>query len=301
MGTSQKMWFGNLNYAGWCPVPETGMTATDEGYTEEFAPDNGGLVLAPARQTHKVYDINFATRDSSDATSFELLQRFAAGDFGTDWLRFTDVMAQDQNLFSKIWANPGLAEQGWKPIFGGSGVTVAYGAVGSNTYGKPIRKPTYSWTAAAANAVPTGQNQVFTILIPPTFTLSLGSSYTATGTAVIQIQPILVGGTAAAVQTLTGTSDASAPAFSSTFSGATYSAVKIYVSSTGTGAQTISPTALWAQCVLTGTTPTIGRHIPGKGHAGLAFRGSTRVENYNMASGHKTSFAATLVETEPWA
>lgn len=51
MATLRQMWFGNTNYAGWCPVPETSMVKTDEGYAEEFAADNGGLVLANSSQS----------------------------------------------------------------------------------------------------------------------------------------------------------------------------------------------------------------------------------------------------------
>lgn len=292
----KKIWFGNVSHAQWVPAPATGMTKSVEGYSEEIDFDNGGVWVARSKAGHTVYEINLPTQDSSEYDGIEAYQRFAEGEYGSDFLRFVDPMRSDENILSPSWASPGLAAEGHKPIYD---TIPTFTATGANSYGKPSQKAVYGVTGAS-NAVPAGQNSVFTLLIPPTHTLHFGASGSTTGTAVLRVQPINTNGTLASVVDITMTSDASAPAFSNTFSGATYKAVRIYVTRTSAAASTLTATAMWARVVLTGTTPTITRHIPGKGHSGLAFRGSARVEVYTMVYGKKVGASLELIEVEPW-
>lgn len=292
----KKIWFGNVSYAQWTPAPAPGMTKTVEGFSEEIAFDNGGLWVARSAAGHASYEMEFPTQDSSEIDSIEAYQRFAAGEYGSDYLRFIDPMRADQNLFSPEWAAPSLAEQGHKPIYD---TIPTFTTTGANSFTKPPRKAVYNVTSAI-NAVPVGQNSVFTLLVPPTHTLWLGGSGTVTGTAVLRVQPILLNGTLASVVDIALTADGTNPGFTSGFSGSTYRAVKVYVTRTSTAASTITLTSLWAQVALTGTSPTMARHIPGGGHTGLQFRGAARVENYYMASRHLVGMSASLVEVEKW-
>ena len=292
-----KMWLGNLAHAQWVPCPATGMTRSSEGFSEEFGSDNGGLWINRSKAMHLVYEADFPVKDSSEYTGIESFARFASGEYGSDYIRFIDPMVADQNLFSAVWASPGLSEEGWKAIYD---VAPTYAETTSNTYGKPLRTATYA-LSGVANAVPTGKNSVFTELIPTGYTLSIGASGTRTGTGVLRVQPINLDGTLATPVDITMSSVASAPAFSNTFSGNTYKAIRIYLTQTSAAASTISPVALWMQVLPTGTTATITRHIPGKGHMGLNFRGSARPETYVMTDRHLTGASIVLAEVEPWS
>jgi len=294
----RQMWFGNETHAQWVPLPAVGMTRGREGYAEEIALDGGGLHLSRTAQSAAVYEANFPVRDSSEYEGIEAFDRFQDGEYGDEPVRFIDMMQADQNLFSAGWASPGLAEQGWEPIYD---TVPTFSDTGANSYTKPPRKAVYSVTSAA-DALPTRANSTFTLLVPPTQTIHIGGSGAVTGTAVLRIQPVNLDGSLATVVDVTLTSDATAPAFSATFSGATYKSIRVYVTRTSTATSTITLTALWAQCAKTGTTPSILRHIPGKGHTGLGFRGASRVESYENANGHKVVGASIVLgEVEAWA
>lgn len=294
---AKQMYFGNLTHSQWVPCPATGMNRSAEGYSDEIRLNNGGLWIERSSASHAVYDMQFPVQDSSIYEGIEAFARFAAGQYGTGYLHFVDPMVQDQNLFTEVWASPGLSEYGHKAIYD---TVPTYGATTTNSYNKPARKPTFAVTTATA-AVPVGQNSVFTLLIPPTCTLSLGASGTVTGDAVLRVQPINTDGTNGSVVDIIMTADTAAPAFSSTFSGTTFKAVKVYITRTSSSASTITPTAVWAQIVTTGVTPTITRHLPGKGHSGLQFRGDVRAEEYVMSDRHLMGASITLAEIEPWA
>lgn len=292
-----QMWFGNVAHAQWVPHPSSGMIRGHEGYSEELAFANGGLWIERSAGSHAVYEMSFPVSDSSLYEGIEAFERFASGEWGTDYIRFVDPMQADVNLLTAQWASPGLIEAGWKGIHGG---TPTFSDTSTNTYHKPPRKAVYAVTVTA-NAVPTTQNSVFTILIPPTYQLNFGASGTKTGDAVLRIQPINLDGTLASVADVTMTSDSAAPAFSNTFSGATYKAVRIYVTRTTSNASTITLTSMWAQVTLIGVAGTISRHIPGKGHSGLRFRGTGRAETYLLGRNHLTGASISFAEVEPWA
>jgi hypothetical protein len=292
----KKIWFGNVEHAQWAPAPATGMQVVREGRHNELEFDNGGVWVDRSAAKRMSYQIDIPVMDSADFTAYEVYQRFDAGEYGDDFVRFIDPMIQDQNILSANWASPALAEQGWKPIYD---TTPTFTDTGANSYGLPNRKAVYNITTAA-NAVPTGQNSVYTALIPDGYTLHIGGAGQVTGTAILRIQPILLNGTNDTPVTLTLAADASAPAFTQTFSGATHRAVKIYLTRTSSAASTATMTALWMQVLPTGQTAVITRHIPGKGHTGLSFRGSTAGETYVMAGRHLAGASFGLVEVEQW-
>lgn len=291
-----KIWFGNVSYAQWTPAPATGMSKSLEGYTEEILFDNGGAWVERSNAAHAVYEMDFPVEDSSSAQGIEVYERFASGEFGTEFLRFVDPMRSDENLFSPEWAAPGLAERGHKRVYD---VNPTFADTGANSYLKPPRKAVYAVTGASG-AVPTGQNSVFTLLIPPTHTLRIGGSGAVTGSGVLRVQPINLNGTLASTVDVTLTADSAAPAFSTSFAGSTYKAVRVYITRTSVAVGTVTLTSLWAQIVPTGATAVIQRHIPGKGHTGLRFRNSAQVERYLMTNRHLVGLSTTLIEVEKW-
>lgn len=291
-----KIWFGNAQHAQWVPAPATGMQVVREGRHNELEFDNGGVWVSRSVAKRMAYQFDIPVMDSSQFTAYEAYQRFDSGEYGDDFVRFIDPMVTDQNIFVTNWASPGIAELGWKPIYD---TVPTFSDTATNSYGLPNRKAVYDITSAA-DAVPTGQNSVFTALIPDGYTLHVGGAGQVTGTAILRIQPILLDGTNDTPVTLTLAADTAAPAFTQTFSGATYRAVKIYLTRTSGAASTATVTALWMQALPTGQTPAITRHIPGKGHTGLSFRGSTAGETYVMAGRHLAGASFALVEVEQW-
>lgn len=305
----RQIWFGNVAHAQWVPCPLTGMTRQREKRSTELALDNGGLVIDNSYANHSFYEIDLPIGPSAGYNGIEAFPAFDSGEWGTDFLRFVDPVRQSENLFTENWASPGLAELGWKGVYD-STASPTFGnvaAAATSSYQKPLRNCTFSWTATAANALPVQRASTFTFLIPPTMTAWIGASGSATGTAVVQVQPINLDGSLAAVVNVTLSAETAAPALSASFSGATYKAIKVYVTATATGASSITLNSMWAQILLTGQTPILNRHIPGKGHAGLRFRGTARVETYRVVQQGATAAAQALVgasivlaEVEPW-
>jgi hypothetical protein len=491
------MWFGNVNHAQWVPHPAIGMTRTHEGYSETIAFDNGGRFVRRTAASSVGYEMNFPVGDATIYAGIEAFERFASGEYGPDYLHFVDPMWADQNLMPEPWASPGLAEQGWKPIYDSDPI---FTDVDPNAYSKPTRAANYT-VSTAINTQPTGQNSVCTLLIPPTHTLWFGACGSVSGTAVLrteafytvnrvnlvtnpssesgvtniasgttasggthalsivstvpfsgadvsrctwstastvttagtdliiglgvdtgttantlsitaglaytasfyvrssvaqkvrcQIQWLNSGGTsvgfsngsdvtlvaattnwarvscvnavapagavgfridvdlgASAIimpvsstmdidgvmmeqSTTLGTyfdgdipgsiwsdtfedsasiltssivdtalsADTAAPSLTTSFDGAVYSYVQIYITSTLDPTPDITLTSTWAQCLPTGQSPVITRHLPGHGHMGLQWDGAARVENYQLGSRHLVGASMSLVEVEPW-
>jgi hypothetical protein len=90
------------------------------------------------------------------------------------------------------------------------------------------------------------------------------------------------------------------PTFTQTFDGTSNNAVSLFVSHFDTAAATVTLTGIYAQILPVGITPTLNRHIPGKGHSGLSFSGGGRVETYLMAERHLVGASLELTEVEPW-
>jgi hypothetical protein len=297
-----QIWFGNVNYAQWVPAPATGMERVRRGYTESIDFTNGGRWVENSYATNLEYSMDFPVQDSSNWEGIEAFQRYASGQYGTDYVRFVDPMAQNQNVFSETWSAPGMSELGAKRIYDEVPTSyVATTAANVTLYGWPPRYPQFTLTGAAG-AVPTGQNSVFTLLIPTGYTLHMRATGSATGTGVVQVQPINIDRTLATPANLTMVASATAPSFPNTFSGATYRAVRVYLTRTTAVASTISLIAMNAQIIPTGTSPaSTGRFIPGKGHSGLKFIGDAYPERYVMANRDLLGASIKLAEVEPWA
>lgn len=298
------MWFGNVAHAQWVPCPLAGMTRTFEGVTNEFVADNGGLWIDDSAADHAVYAMEFPMVDNG-YEGIEAFTRFKNGSYGTvkrlgrdGYLRFIDPMRMDDNLFSQVWGEPAITEgSDWKAIYD---TVPTYSNVSSNSWHMPLRKATYSVTSAT-NALPTKANSVFTLLIPEGHVIWLGAAGAATGTAVLRVQPINLDGSLAAVQDITLAADTAQPALSKSFSGATYKAVRIYITRTSSATSTITLASLWAQCRAIGITPVMSRHIPGLGASGGKFRDSSRVQVYGKVSSKMVGASLVLAEVEPWA
>lgn len=282
-----QIFFGTVSHPQWVQCPG-GLQRVRKGYSEEIAFENGGIWLEESTGSHAEFELDFPIAFLGEYDGIEAFGRFASREYGPGYLYFVDPMFQDLNLFDPRWAAPGLIEQGWKN-FGGN--TPTFSDTGVNVYGKPPRKATWN-IDSAVDAV---FGKAFTFLIPPGYTLWLGGSGAVTGTGVLRVVP--AGGVASTIALST---DAAAPAFTSSVVGSSYSSATVFMSRTSTAASTVTLTSLSAQILPVGQTPVITRHLPGDGVTGLRFRGKALPETYIMATGKLVGMSAQLLEVEAW-
>lgn len=293
---AKKVWLGNLHHAQWVPAPATGMVMRREGRSTELEFDNGGIWVDRSNAGHVVYEFDIPVSDARDYTGIEAYERFHSGEYGSGFIYLSDPMIADQNVAPPNWAAPGLAEQGWKPIYDS---TPGFDDTDPNDYGMPLRKATYA-LPEAVDAVPTGQNSVLTVLIPEGHTLHIGAAGDVTGDGVLRVQPIEQDGTLDTPVDVAPTDETDPPEFTESFDSADYRAVQVYLTRSGNSESTITLAAIWIQVLPSGQTPVIDRHIPGKGHTGMKFRGNTAGETYVTATRHLIGASFQLVEVEQW-
>jgi hypothetical protein len=294
---AKQIWFGIPGVKmQWCPAPSAGATASNVGYVETMAFENGGAAVARSKQARKQYAFSFNGL-SKDLDGISTYTKYASGFYGSGLIYFADPFAFETNLFPAAWASPSLIEQGWENIYD---VTPSFSATSTNVYSQPIRKATWSVTTAA-NAVPTQANSVAIIPIPPTHTLNIGASGTKTGTAVVRVVPLNTDGTDATAVDLTLLDPTASTRMNATFAGSSYQAVKVYITRTTADASTITLTSMMAQLYKTGTSPVLPiSHLPGEGHTGLTFTDEARVENYVYIDPPRKGMATTLLEVGAW-
>jgi hypothetical protein len=174
--------------------------------------------------------------------------------------------------------------------------------VATPTNGNPYWNATYT-LSGAAGAVP---DRSLVLLIPPTHQLSIGFSGTATGSAVVRVQPFNLDGSPAATQNLTLLSAAGTTRMNATFSGATYSAIKVYLTQTVTGSSSITLASGDAIYTSIGLTPVLtGSHNPGRGHSGMRFSKDVTIaykffDDTRVVATRLVSAATVLTEVGAW-
>jgi len=296
--SSSQIWFGIPGVKmQWCPAPlADSATASNINYSASIVFENGGADVARSKQYRKQYAFSFSGL-AEDLDGIGVYNKYASGFYGDGLFYFSDPYAWETNLFSAGWASPGLIEQGWENIYD---TTPTFANTTTNSYNQPTRTATWQVTSSA-NAVPTTNNGTQYIVIPPTHTLNIGVTGSKTGDAVIRVVPINTDGSSATAVDLTLIGATSSTRMNATFSGATYQAVKIYITRTSTAASTISLTSMMARLVLTGRSLTLtGNHMPGDGHTGLEFADDARVENYIYMFPPRKGMSTTLVEVGAW-
>lgn len=281
----RQVYFGTTAHAEWVACPRTDAGRDKVRYMEQIEYENSGADVVMSAPYRNEFSFEFPIQDASQSGMLEPWKRFYAGEYGLGPFYLFDPMYADYNLFGPQWAAPGLIEQDWKNF--GAGMP-SFSDTAANSYGLPPRRAT--WTIeSAANTV---DGQAFTFIVPSGYTLHLGGAGSQTGDGQLRYLP--AGG---AATTLTLASEASAPAFSAT---STASSVQVYLTRTAANASTVSITALWAQILPTGQTPSLPRHYPGEGTSGLKFSNATTTESYVMADRHMIGMAVNLTEVGQW-
>lgn len=156
--------------------------------------------------------------------------------------------------------------------------------------------PSFSATYSLNGPLATNPLRSAVLLVPPTKTLWLGFSGSQTGNGVVAVQPINIDGSYAAVQYPTLLSASGTTRLNTSFSGATYSAVIIYIDTTTAGAATVTLVSASAVYAATGTPPTLtGVHTAGEGHTGLRFAANP-VRTYVQKRPDGTEFITAAVK-----
>jgi len=292
-----QIWFGIPGqHMQWCPAPLAGALSSNINTVQSIAFENGGADVVRSKQYRKQYAFSF-TGLAKDLDGIGVYNKFASGFYGDGLFYFSDPYAWETNLFPAGWASPGLVEQGWENIYD---VVPTFANTSSNSYNQPKRSAVFSVTTTA-NAVPTVGNGVAYIVIPPTHTLNVGVSGSATGTAVVRVVPINADGTDDTAVDLTLLDPTASTRMNATFAGSSYQAVKVYITRTTTTASTITIASMMARLVETGGSLTLtGSHMPGEGHTGLEFTDEAREETYTYMYPPRKGLSTTLMEVGAW-
>jgi len=103
---AKQIWFGIPGVKmQWCPAPAAGATASNVGYVETMAFENGGAAVARSKQTRKQYAFNF-NAPSKDLDGISTYTKYASGFYGDGLIYFADPFAFETNLFPPAWASP---------------------------------------------------------------------------------------------------------------------------------------------------------------------------------------------------
>lgn len=291
---ANKMWMGiPSSHMQWVPCPSIDSGLTRNRYVERIQFQNGGGDIARSPQYQMEYNLNLNGL-AHELEGIDSINRFASGYYGDGYIYIAHPSMFETNMLSAHWSSPGLIEEGWSNIY--PTTTPTFSNTASNSYNQPVRSATWSVTSAVNTPV-----KKFTIPIPPGYTLNLGASGSATGTAVVQVRTIAVDNTTTATSNLTLLNPASSTRMNATFSGSTYCAVDVYITRTSTATSTIKLTSLMAQLYATGTTPTLPTsHIMGQASSGMMFADGAIVETYSYMYPPRKAISTTLVEVEEW-
>lgn len=290
---ASKIWFGIPgSHLQWVPCPSIDSGIQRNRHLERMQFENGGGDVARSAQYQLEYPFTFFG-PAHELEGVDAFNRFAQGFYGDGLIYLAHPATYETNLFAAAWASPGLIEQGWANI---GSTTPTFSDTNVASYNQPKRTATWNVTQQAGT-----YTKKFTIVIPPTHTLHMGVSGIATGSAVVRVLPFKTDNSLDTAQDLTLLSKSGSTRINKTFSGATYSAVNVYITRTGTDDSTISITSMIAKLYKSSVTPTLSSsHYQGEGSTGLQFADEAIVETYSTMRPPRKGIATTLVEVEAW-
>lgn len=297
-----ELWFGVVGAAGghfqWVPQPDLPVPARGVGYYDEMSFENGGAAAVRSHGSHREFTFNVEVDQGLDW--LDMYTDFAAGYYGSGLMHFADPFHFLSNVLPPSWSAPGLAELGWPSPVAGDGV---FSSTTIN-YKQPARVGTWNVTTAA-NATPTTDETIPYVIIPipPGYELRLGCSGTATGTAVVRVEPWVNDSTIpATASSLTLLSPSGSTRMNATVAD-TYAFVRVFITRTSSAASTITPRSMTAQLWKTGVSGSLtGDHRQGRGHTGLKFADDAIAEDYRLLTGGVPfrSLSTRLVEVGAW-
>lgn len=243
-----------------------------------------------------------ATTAPANAVTADIEIDAVTGTSGTNWA-IADWLAVDAVTIAEPVAHYPTYFDGSFPLSGWLGTAHAsasylylakssptISATATNSFQVPTLSATYNITSAP-NAYPTAGNTLgaipYAIIpIPPGYTLHMGATGSATGTAQVTVHLFNAPGNPASpalATSLTLLSATGSTRLNASWSGSSYQYAKVFLSRTSTAASTITLSSMMAQLWPTGYSPTLtGNFIPGQGHLGLMFADNANVESYQI-------------------
>jgi hypothetical protein len=300
-----QVYFGNANYQTWIPAPQSPMEAGSVGYSSETTFLNGRGFVKRSRASHRVFSPTwFGRQNDNTLTGLNTIKDFQDGVYGDGPFYWVDPFADDTNILPPHWAVPALAEKDWPALDSVSAPTFT-AATYANGY--PYKYASYSMAASQVGT------KKLTIIIPSGYTLSFGWHHPAANTSAIagpgvRITPYLRStGAATTVQNPTsliagGTARVSTVTTAgsmSQFDGATYSKIDIYLANGGATTLTATIVAMAAQLLPTGTAPSTGNFISGRGTTALEFSSFSSIQYYSSGiDGGQIGLSVNLTEVD---
>lgn len=298
----RKVYFGNASKQVWINAPQSGMSASSTGWINETQLLNGQTHIKRSQGSHRRFEMNWL--GSLNAPDLEdnlhTIKDFADGLYGPGPFFWNDPYATKSNMFAPAWAAPAMSVgTDWEAICpDNAGVTKEVvttasisSLVGNNTYGYPINAAKFT-----APGNPTLESNKFTFYIPAGYTLWIGlhGHHGTTGKA--YIKPYKAGTAGTAVE-LTPLGVNTATRFSTSISSTVGDKAEFYLAKVDSGQCVFHIVGIMAQILPTGTSPSVGNFISGRGTTGLEFGEFPQVEYYsaNINNG-QVGMSATLVE-----
>jgi hypothetical protein len=294
------VYFGNDAYQTWIKAPQTGMRATNQGWSSETQLLSGRTHIRRSDASHRRFTMNWLGSMNDTENSLNIVKDFADGLYGDSPLFWNDPYATTSNMFPPAWAAPAMSiDTDWDAICPDDvGITKEKvltssitDLVGNNTQGYPLE--TARFTAPGS---PNAESDRFTFYIPDGYTLWLGlhGHHGTTGAAFGQPYKNGVAGTPVNLTPL----QVSTPSrVNTSFSSNTADKVEFYLAKIAPSPCTFHISGLIAQILKTGTVPEQGPFISGRGTQKLEFASLPDIEYYSAAINNgQIGMSATLVE-----
>ena len=295
-----SVYFGNSNHQAWIKAPQTGVRATNQGWSAETQLLSGRTHIRRSDASHKRFTMNWLGSMNDTENSLMVVKDFADGLYGPGPFFWNDPYTMSSNMFPPAWAAPAMSiDTDWDAICPDDvGVTKesvltssVSSLVGSNTQDYPMY--TAKFTAPGS---PTAESDRFSFYIPEGYTLWLGlhGHHGTTGAAFAQPYKNGVAGTPVNIAPL---SVATATRVNTSFSGATADKVEFYLAKTAPSPCTFHISGLIAQLLKNGATPEQGKFVSGRGTTGLEFASLPEIEYYSAAINNgQIGMSATFAE-----
>jgi hypothetical protein len=295
-----NVYFGNSTHQAWIKAPQTGVRATNQGWSAETQLLSGRTHIRRSDASHKRFTMNWLGSMNDTENSLMIVKDFADGLYGPGPFFWNDPYTLTSNMFPPAWAAPAMSiDTDWDAICPDDvGITKQVvltssisSLVGNNTQGYPIN--TAKFTAPGS---PTAQSDKFTFYIPEGYTLWLGlhGHHGTTGAAFGKPYNNGVAGTPVNITPL-GVNTATR--VNTSFSSSIADKVEFYLAKTASTPCTFHITGLVAQLLKTGSSPEQGKFISGRGTMGLEFASLPEIEYYSAAINNgQIGMSATFAE-----
>lgn len=300
---ARKVYFGNATKQTWIDAPQSGMQAGSAGWSSEAILLNGEASIKRSKGSHRRFEMSWlgSMNDGNIENSLHTVKDFADGIYGDGPYFWNDPYAMTTNMFSPSWATPFIAvDFDWPGICPVSDAiqkeTVLTSSitslVGANTYDYPVRTAKFT---VAGGSEPQSLKQTF--YIPEGYTLWLGiHGHNGVEGAAFAL-PYNAAGVAGTEEELTMLGVNTGVRVNKSYSSTVAKKVEVYLAKIESQPCVFHLVGMIAQLLPTGTSPTTGDFVTGRGTTGLEFATSPEVEYYSAAINNgQIGMSATLVE-----